>query len=940
MKPEQRNSSITPLKEMSRQDIVRRFRKLNELRLERLQMALQPRQQLFLELLALLFHQNLPTLPGFVDEMTPFGIAQFKPSAQAVLMAKTVTKDNAYKVEWPRSFPIEAIFLLSNLSGVAFAKNTDIIVWICHESTLSEISCAFLQRKAVQIEQWALSIGVVARCCLVDRIAFLQGKAMPLAPEHNNSGHPHLLREAFYRSSIHLAGKIPAWWFVPPHQDIHYTAYVDSLYAQQLIQPEEVIDFGGLENVPAEEIVSGLLEGFYKVLYAPYRGLPELALMESYAAEYPRPNWLCGQLKRAIYDYSHDVDLNELDSTLLAYAKLDDFYQGRLMHLQLLRHCFYVALINPPAINLSVSDNLKSGVSTAVRTGIIQKIATYWQWPAAFLPDLMNDKLWHIGRVNGDFEDFQAYLQHSFVAIKEFMQQSNPQNGLEDFQLIGAQLGAFLKPKRGKVDIISTQRRVQVLEDEVSLVESVAPDGLPEWLLFSGKVNRQTCKEFAPMKRMRSYFAALVWIVINGVYHKRIVINADTSSVNLVPLERNRICRHIQELLRDHADAIMRHLENYRTVNAGLVTLAFINLFNTEIKVRQDSKLMLSPQSDALSYGANHDCLVQRIDSVMVSQWGEVKFNRYVGAAGLFEYLIDSLNALDKPLQPKQLEIICNTPLWGNVIQHRLHNLFKQLCHIFAAVPPEQTLRYFLVAGSSYYCIQYQSSVFSYWAIPSKAQIFSELGAAQLYFGQAAFDAEMNLKSIVPALYTFNQPNKIQLFCVNADGHCMVYGLDEKGSLFKQQHAAQKTECVLNSYAVFLENMQAHYFKKQQYPVEYYEIAQVPGKGLTCRAMNLGPMSFAKKMVIHISAELDEKNTAEYWIYCNGRSFSTPIQGKAALGDAADHIAQWRQEHPQDPIYVSAVKVPLAVLGVEDGARLQSIHFLNIKQKMETRLQM
>jgi adenylate cyclase class 1 len=54
--------------------IKQRFLQVNEARLARTRTALDARQQVFLDLLPLLFHVNHPMLPGYSSHQTPCGL--------------------------------------------------------------------------------------------------------------------------------------------------------------------------------------------------------------------------------------------------------------------------------------------------------------------------------------------------------------------------------------------------------------------------------------------------------------------------------------------------------------------------------------------------------------------------------------------------------------------------------------------------------------------------------------------------------------------------------------------------------------------------------------------------------------------------------------------------------------------------------------------------
>ncbi len=100
-----------PGEEISKKDlhaVTPRFKYFNQQRLLHVQSLLQPRQQDFLKLLPLLFHQNHPLLPGFVSLETPAGGPDYTPSKQTLDVAKQFSKGFAYKRKALRQYPIHA----------------------------------------------------------------------------------------------------------------------------------------------------------------------------------------------------------------------------------------------------------------------------------------------------------------------------------------------------------------------------------------------------------------------------------------------------------------------------------------------------------------------------------------------------------------------------------------------------------------------------------------------------------------------------------------------------------------------------------------------------------------------------------------------------------------------------------------------------------------
>ena len=89
----------SPGEDISKKDlhkVMQRFINLSQVRLQRIQEFLLPRQRIFLNLLPLLFHQNHPLLPGFISSNTIAGIPNYTPSTNSILLAKSFSKHFTY----------------------------------------------------------------------------------------------------------------------------------------------------------------------------------------------------------------------------------------------------------------------------------------------------------------------------------------------------------------------------------------------------------------------------------------------------------------------------------------------------------------------------------------------------------------------------------------------------------------------------------------------------------------------------------------------------------------------------------------------------------------------------------------------------------------------------------------------------------------------------
>ena len=90
---------------------------------------------------------------------------------------------------------------------------------------------------------------------VLDPNTFKQGQHDSLSSESSGSTQHYLLLDEFYRSSLLLAGRYPLWWLVPPEHEGNYEEYADELVANRKVDRDDFIDFGGLGDIPANEIL-------------------------------------------------------------------------------------------------------------------------------------------------------------------------------------------------------------------------------------------------------------------------------------------------------------------------------------------------------------------------------------------------------------------------------------------------------------------------------------------------------------------------------------------------------------------------------------------------------------------------------------------------------------------------------------------------------------
>ncbi len=919
----------SPGEEISIQDlqtIKRRFKRLNQLREQRIQEFLQPRQQAFLDLLPLLFHCNFPMLPGFISSSTPAGIPEYNPSIQTINTARQLAKNFDYTRRTSRICPIEGLFLMGSVGSIAFSKTSDMDIWLCHQSDLLSGAIDELQRKATAIENWATSLGLEVHFFLMDSKQFRLGQNTPISTESSGQTQHYLLLEEFYRTAIYIAGKSPAWWLVPPHEENDYARYIRHLIDNMFIPEHELIDFGGFDAVPAEEFTSATLWHLYKALHSPHKSLLKLLLMECYASEYPQPKWLCQDIKKAVYQGSYMT--TDLDPYLLIYQKVEKYLQQAHSHgrLALARQCFYLKVMGS-------SDNTMDSQTRTSREKYMHYIAQQWNWPASAIDDLKYQRLWNIKKATSEHVVIVQQLTHCYRMIMGFAKEhvSQNQENSNDLKLIGRKLYSFLEKKPGKIEIITTRSEVHAKENTLSIVETHPSDDREGWALYLKNVQMSNAAHFEPIQKCRTLIEVLCWLVINGLYHKQLQLQFSSHSLKMPPEELHSTLAQINLFLSQNFNHDTP-LEDYQTLKTQLNSLVIINMGLSD----DDALCVMSERSDALSYGMNRHCFIQSINRISLSSWSEITTSYAEGIEGLFNCLTDIINNNKKPLSPSNLKFVCHTQARAKDIILRVEAVFNTLITLFSKPHYNRSPRYILTGGTSFYVFQLENKTLGYKELSTKKLLLKELARPQEQFSTVHFDQAVLENTPIHLIYSLNRPQVIQLFYYENKTETSIYIVDEKGALYIQQHSKANPNQLLKQYSIFLESILNRNFFESFLSIEYYEIRKSSVGIFSYNQVQVKAASSNKELSLRITGE-DTHTGIIYTIYCNEKEFSSLDHGNQVFYAAYQHILQFRNGKINYPIHITDIDLPLSAFRIDSPEQLETIHYLNYKQKIENK---
>jgi adenylate cyclase class 1 len=926
--------------ELDIRGVRKRFLAINRERLRRTQEALRWRTRDFLDLLPLFFHINHAMLPGFVTKQTPAGISAWSPTKKSLDAAKRLAKSFDHKKRALRTYDIHSIFLMGSVGTIAHSEKSDFDIWICHRPDLTVEQKTALRSKCRGIEEWADSVGLEVHFFLMDADKFRQGTVVELSSESSGSTQHHLLLEEFYRTGLLVAGRYPVWWLVPPQQESKYDEIVARLIHQRFIPANEVIDFGGLSEIPAEEFFGAALWQVYKGIDSPYKSVLKMLLMEVYADEYPYSDLLSLRYKRAIYDGVTDLD--ELDPYTILLEKLEQYLQARNEpeRLDLVRRCFYFKVQLPLSKSQQAKDNW--------RWELMWELTQRWQWSKGQIESLDLRDVWNVHKVLKERKILVDEITHSYMALSKFARSNASLARIEqkDLNILGRKLYAAFERKAGKIETINRGISSNIVEEQITLQQGRGKDDEESWNLYPGAV--EPGESVATLKRARSVVEVLAWCYFNQLIGPRTVISLTVSSGILSLKEVRDILGTLQSLFPGghlpHT-SIDDFVHPPRVLTGCLFANVGIDPLPTHSRRGTD---LVSNQSDVMNYSGFSLNLALSFDLVAVTSWQEIITYQYKGIEGLLDCFVQCLrwNTSAEAPEPPPLKAFSFSSSHSNAIARRIEQLFHDLALLFYRRSDAGKLCYVLQVEKSFYLLESEQGAFQYSHQPAYDDLLEALSKPQQEFRAIKVDRYALNNSPLPAILQRNRAGFIQVFYLTLGELVDVFVLDEQGALFHQRVPYYDDGALLSQYhrffdAILSRQSMLHQDDAATLLLDALEIYKVstPRVGKTVFERQEVPdlRAGGKYFNVQVLGDMVGQKTV-FTIYCDEREFSSLDHGNDLFREVAKYVIQKRTSGLRYPIYITDVDLSPGLLGEGFAGGVQVVEYLRYKKRIEAKL--
>ncbi len=926
--------------ETNTRQILRRFNLLNRDRLMRTQDSLSEHQQVFLDILPLLFHTNHAMLPGYVSKNTPFGICDYAPTERAQNAARRVARSFKANKRALRSFDIEGLYMMGSSGTIAYSQKSDFDIWLCHRKDLDPSALLELQQKAEAIEQWAEELRLEVHFFIFNAEEFRQGGNDGLSDEHSGSSQYYLLLDEFYRSGLVIAGLPPLWWAVEPDYEMQYEQRIEELSNKRFIKVSDFIDFGGLGQIPAEEFFGATLWQLYKSINSPYKSVLKLMLMEVYADEYPDMELLSTQYKRLVYN---DVtSMEKLDPYLLMYQKVEEYLMAHndSVRLDFLRKSFY----------LKVNEKLSQNRRPHWRRDLMGKMTRSWGWDGSQVERLDNKHDWRLQTVMDERRNLIRTLTQSYRKLSQFARQQAGISSIsqQDLNILGRRLYSAFEKKAGKIELINRGITPNLYERLITIYQYKQAGGADSWLLYAGHLNIDEMSEATPMKRAGSSMDLLAWCHFNRIINEETRIQCHLRDSGLNVQEIRTLMSGLNELFPngESAGSSTEELSHPSRIRKAAL---FINVGeHPRISQLREGEHLTSSRSNALSYGGLHENLVVSFDLLLETSWQEIYSYHFQGTQGLMEclgkYLCYSPLSENRRLAP--ISIRCYSSGYGAVIQGTIEQVFDEARQIFASADAGNT-SYLLESANEYHILQVINDVPKHSHIRNQQQLTRHLGRNSQEFCPLVINANTLVSSPLQEIYKLNRPEHIQLFFRVKRNIAYIYILDEMGSLYYQTQPYHDQPSLLNHYALFLMsimNRRQHTFHtadtvELEIPMEFYQCHRKQSGGFKVEKVDYSLMDIPSRYFdVQVIATQESGSHRNVTIYCDGHEFSTLEHGGEVFSAVARHVMTFRSSKSNYPIYITDIDLSESIQPMQNSVAFQTIQYLNYKKTIEHHL--
>lgn len=391
----------------------------------------RPDQADMFEIIPMLLHENidlikpsirhgLPERQHFMAEENdaPHGIAEYIPGYEIEILCREYMKKGFLKKDGllfmaRKNCFIESVFTMGSIGSIAQSLDSDIDYWICiRKEKFDDDAMQRFRKKLQKIESWALDeFGTEIHFFLVNIDDAVRNDFGHSDSESSGSAQGRLLKEEFYRTMIHVAGKLPFWCTLPSSVSInHY----DSIF-QTLCPVHDdcrYLNLGDIHDISPGEFFGASIWQMFKLLKSPFKSVLKMGLLEKYVRTKENRVLLCNRFKDEWMSPGLHFGMIKNDSYYILLKTLVNYYKSEMDHQSrnLVPLCFFLKL---GIEKESEFENTLFGL----RSILIRKCMDEWQWHMADVLDVGSFRGWSYAKIAQLSHKIEQYMQKTYRKV-------------------------------------------------------------------------------------------------------------------------------------------------------------------------------------------------------------------------------------------------------------------------------------------------------------------------------------------------------------------------------------------------------------------------------------------------------------------------------------------------------------------------------------------
>lgn len=521
-----------------------------------------------------------------------------------------------------------------------------------------------IHAKLQSLTAWAAKFDVELHSFAVDPTQFTSPTQANYSP---------LLLDEFYRSACWLAGKFPLWWLVPPSHASTYKKATQQILNSTYLRQNSVIDFGPVTDFTNTELFAAGVHELERSFKTPHKSLLKLALLESYFAGYPA---LSQRYKNMV---TKECEPASIDSYLLLADHLDEFFVHNSRFSQRKQFLRRAWLTKTSRGNARLQQS-EQWWARANRWGYDAKSVEQLRWPSRWsLQQLITEH----------HHTLAAYaFALSFLSELDQFSSANPQHPSEP--LVPNSHSLQLQKMREKL-MQHTQRDNKLLDALI-----------PRQHRGDAAIVRLSDERWAIQEKgrnlvTRSSVVQLLW----WLKQQRLGLSS----------------------LRIDTSMQTYYEQIFAALGKDLCVVIANGQIDASSSLAQSTRI--TSNSDPLSFGDNHSCLIHHIDIIHSPSNGQKD-------CGVYQDLAESLCDI---LSHSKVHIA----VIGNVSRGRLQKCLQSLVYAAQATLSRPLSNYIFKQGDTLKCVHKDANCrFSASTYQSAVDAFEHLPSGRLLYRQAA----------------------------------------------------------------------------------------------------------------------------------------------------------------------------------------------------------